>query len=666
MNSDEVPGEDVLAAMMWDDVTDMLVKRDVSQRRLIELEEKWLHAGASPHACKLARLFASSASAYQAGQGDAVGRLAREFAIAFTQLQAEPGAARAAVTAKAPSAALAPPTSHALIMKGGGIKGLAYVGAIERLTDHYTFDWYVGTSAGAVAAVLLGAGYTADELRQILRDKDFRDFFDASGLGKWANLAIHHGLHPANTFTEWLDRLLAEKLRKPSRVKLSDLPHRVTVYASQRNRQSLKFDSVDHDADAAYAVRCSMSIPFVFIPQSDQGLRAYDGGLQHNYPINDLLSTHPGTPFISLYLGSEVYEPVRQRWVISDLISIWTESSDPDALNRYRDRTVIIDPRPIGTLDFSLTDTEKEFLLACGRAGAVMHLSGEGEECSEARRIRDELKSRVEMGRRATRRRRLMMMYLLLLAILVLSSILTWFFLLKPADPIRRQVVFDSLIEKETLYRTDFDSRMPGILVHRRNVLIDLSNEVQVAPADRDRNKTSPSVQIYDINAERKSDNAKFLVYEFASQRKFLDVICVSNHPHAVLYRQDSLPLGRGFNNVWTLVVDVSQHSRDIPFTVKFRVIRYNAYQAENKNFVGHLVMANEEEIKAKVYLPRGYLLAGKPKLLQKKQGDPAAPWKTFTGDAVVMINDDCAAFDWTLRHPSPGYSYAAEIDWVK
>ena len=53
----------------------------------------------------------------------------------------------------------------ALIMKGGGIKGLAYVGAIEHLSQHHTFNWYVGTSAGAVAAVLLGAGYNAVSVR---------------------------------------------------------------------------------------------------------------------------------------------------------------------------------------------------------------------------------------------------------------------------------------------------------------------------------------------------------------------------------------------------------------------------------------------------------------------------------------------------------------------
>lgn len=68
-----------------------------------------------------------------------------------------------------------------LIMKGGGVKGLAYVGAIKELmTAGYTFDWLVGTSAGAIAAVLLAAGYTTEELEKLLKEKRFQEFFDAS------------------------------------------------------------------------------------------------------------------------------------------------------------------------------------------------------------------------------------------------------------------------------------------------------------------------------------------------------------------------------------------------------------------------------------------------------------------------------------------------------
>ena len=90
-------------------------------------------------------------------------------------------------------------------MKGGGIKGLAYLGALEILEDHYTFDWYAGTSAGAISAILLGCGHSTKELKEILIDKDFNDFKDASFLKRIWNLFSKSGLYEANTFTVWLD-----------------------------------------------------------------------------------------------------------------------------------------------------------------------------------------------------------------------------------------------------------------------------------------------------------------------------------------------------------------------------------------------------------------------------------------------------------------------------
>lgn len=298
---------------------------------------------------------------------------------------------------------LYPESPFPLIMKGGGIKGLAYIGALEELQKRYMFNWYVGTSAGAITAVLLGAGYTPDELRVLMREKNFRDFFDAPLYRIPFNLLVHHGCYPGDAITEWLDGLLSKKLDSPTRVKLSQLPHRVTLYACRVGKGVLRFDSKDNDADAAYAARCSMSIPWVFIPQLDQGLRAFDGGIQQNYPVEQFLLEHPNTPFISLYLGSAVYEPTRRSLVLWDIASIVTEASDAEVVQKYREYTVIIDPRPIGFLDFDLTSEEKEYLLVCGRAGALAHLCKTTDEQKAAFALRDELKAKVEVWRASKR-----------------------------------------------------------------------------------------------------------------------------------------------------------------------------------------------------------------------------------------------------------------------
>ncbi|MGE3978921.1 MAG: patatin-like phospholipase family protein [Nitrospira sp.] len=324
----------------------------------------------------------------------------------------------------------------ALVMKGGGVKGLAYVGAIKELIEHgYAFDWYVGTSAGAIAAVLLAAGYTVEELENLLTAKNFQDFFDASWLQCCINLVSYRGCYPAQTLIDWIDTLLANKLNKATRVKLSDLPARATVYASQREKRALCFDSQENDVAAAYAVRCSMSIPIIFTPASDQGVRAYDGGLQNNYPVEELLRTHPGTRFISLYLGHKTYEPIRQRSVIGDLISIWTESHDGEALDRHKNQTVIIDVRPIGTLDFALTEDEKRYLIVCGKAAALGFIRRSEDALLAAEQELRELKAKVEGVRaqekaqkRSRRRRR--GIWITMFLVVCISALLGywWFF----------------------------------------------------------------------------------------------------------------------------------------------------------------------------------------------------------------------------------------------
>ena len=62
-----------------------------------------------------------------------------------------------------------------LVMKGGGVKGIAYVGALEVLEEYvYRFNHFVGTSAGAITGALLAVGYKPGELGSILEKTNFK------------------------------------------------------------------------------------------------------------------------------------------------------------------------------------------------------------------------------------------------------------------------------------------------------------------------------------------------------------------------------------------------------------------------------------------------------------------------------------------------------------
>ena len=261
---------------------------------------------------------------------------------------------------------------YALVIKGGGVKGLAFVGAMLELEPHFMFDTFAGTSAGAIAAILFGAGYKPTELRRILEEKDFKDFTDASALGAVWNLITRQGLYPGDAFQTWMRDLLKKKFHYNSEIKLSELKLRTIVYAAQMDEGRLTFDSKDSNLeDAAFAARCSMSIPLFFIPVTINGKRVYDGGLRANFALKQFIDDHPRKPVIGLYLVSGAS---KKGSVMSEVIDIAISGEEKRIVQNNLNKVVVIDPRPIGTVDFKLSYIKKELLLLSGQVAALIYM----------------------------------------------------------------------------------------------------------------------------------------------------------------------------------------------------------------------------------------------------------------------------------------------------
>jgi NTE family protein len=66
-----------------------------------------------------------------------------------------------------------------LVLEGGGVKGIALVGAISVLEERgYQFRRVAGASAGAIVGSLVAANAGAAELEEIMRGVDYRRFQD--------------------------------------------------------------------------------------------------------------------------------------------------------------------------------------------------------------------------------------------------------------------------------------------------------------------------------------------------------------------------------------------------------------------------------------------------------------------------------------------------------
>jgi NTE family protein len=198
-----------------------------------------------------------------------------------------------------------------LVCEGGGVKGIGLAGAYAALEEAgYRPKRVAGTSAGAITAALIAAGYTASELKEVVLALDFRQFEDKGWEDRLPLLAnpltilLDQGIYEGEKFLEWMRGMLAEKevftfeqLRTDSddpryayrlQVIVSDISSReLLVLPRDAHKLGLDPDKLE----VALAVRMSMSIPIFFEPVRIQNPLTnwehvlVDGGMLSNFPV---------------------------------------------------------------------------------------------------------------------------------------------------------------------------------------------------------------------------------------------------------------------------------------------------------------------------------------------------------------------------------------------
>ena len=85
-----------------------------------------------------------------------------------------------------------------LALEGGGLRGIAYAGAFKALEENGTMQQIeniAGSSAGAIAGLMISIGYKADEIDSILMSLQFQKFNDGKGglVGKYKRIKRNFG-----------------------------------------------------------------------------------------------------------------------------------------------------------------------------------------------------------------------------------------------------------------------------------------------------------------------------------------------------------------------------------------------------------------------------------------------------------------------------------------
>ena len=284
-----------------------------------------------------------------------------------------------------------------MVVSGGGAKIPGLVGAYEVLVLR-GFDpiRLAGSSAGAIIAALIAAGYSPAELKKIVFDLNFHKLADGGRFGtKTFNLLVNKGIHKGNELEVLLHELLAAKgvvtfgdlkienakIHKHSlKVLVSDITNsRLTVFPDDAVLYGLKSDEIN----VAWAVRASCSIPGFFRPVKLGNVYFVDGGALSNFPIwifDERVAT-PRWPTFGLLLDArESDEPnIINRWphtyisaILSAILSGRDRTYNRPEENVYR--TIRIPVGNVRAIDYNMSQQTKERLYISGVSATVKFL----------------------------------------------------------------------------------------------------------------------------------------------------------------------------------------------------------------------------------------------------------------------------------------------------
>jgi len=296
------------------------------------------------------------------------------------------------------------------VFEGGGVKGIGLVGAIA-VAEERGYQWVnvAGTSAGAIVAALLAAGYRASEIKEIMAELDYNQFKDRSLMdrvpliGPLASLTFEKGIYEGRFFENWIKGLLREKkVTTFGDLILKDYQDderyrfKLRVIASDISRGRLLVlpqDIADYgirpeDLNVAVSVRMSMSIPFFYEPvklrnmKTNQVSYIVDGGLLSNFPVwlFDSEGDIPAWPTLGFKLAEpgegtphQVRGPIS---LLTALFSTMMEAHDARHIKEeYFARTVPIPTLGVKTTEFDISPEKSEALYQSGRAAAEKFLA---------------------------------------------------------------------------------------------------------------------------------------------------------------------------------------------------------------------------------------------------------------------------------------------------
>lgn len=262
----------------------------------------------------------------------------------------------------------------AVVLSGGGAKGATHIGVLKALEEAgIPIDYIAGTSMGAIIGGMYAAGYSPDEMKNIITSKDFTKWIS----GKLEPEYIYFFREPypdASWFNfnfkvdSTFQTRLPTNIVSPVQMDFAFLKLFSQASAAARNNYDslmIPFRCVAADVKAGKpfvmrsgnlgtSIRASMTFPFYFKPVKIDGKLLFDGGMYNNFPSDVVMSDF----FPDVIIGSKAagnYPNPSENDIVSQVTTMLMGETKYDV---YCDASVLIEPKlkAVNVIDFSNTE----------------------------------------------------------------------------------------------------------------------------------------------------------------------------------------------------------------------------------------------------------------------------------------------------------------------
>jgi NTE family protein len=266
-----------------------------------------------------------------------------------------------------------------LVLSGGGIKGIAHVGALKLLEEKgilKNIKNIAGTSIGGIVGFYYSIGYSPDELYNFMELFDFKKVRSVNPSELFKNFGVDDGIK----FNLLLEKMMLAKNISP-KITFSELfkktGYTLILTAACLNDKNIYYFShiLSPDMNVMLALRITSAFPLWFIPIKYKNKMFVDGGCIDNYPISIFEKELECT--IGIYLTNQK-EYTKNINNIEDfctiLIDCLFESLSSNLIKGYEKYTIKIDIEFVGMLDLNITNLVKKQIFTTGYNVALKYI----------------------------------------------------------------------------------------------------------------------------------------------------------------------------------------------------------------------------------------------------------------------------------------------------